>query len=83
MHRACKAGINTPGLNAMATLDRKGNLYITLYTHTRHRMRSLSFKCLDYVLRLRVFHATINLAQSATDTDLFLDIYSSHVPNSS
>jgi hypothetical protein len=83
MHRACKAGINTPRLNAMATLDRKGNLYIPLYTHTRQRMWSLSLKCFDYVLRLRVLHAAINFAQSATDADFLLNIYSFHIPNTS
>jgi hypothetical protein len=47
IHRACKARIDTPGLGAMATLNRKGNLYIPLHTHTGQRTRSLSFKRLD------------------------------------
>jgi hypothetical protein len=74
MHRACKAGINTPGLSAVATLNGKRNLYIPLHTHTRQRTRSLSFKCFDWVLRMRVLHSAINLTQSTTNADLFLNI---------
>jgi hypothetical protein len=83
MHRACETGINTPGLSAVATLNRKRNLYIPLHTHTRQRTRSLSFKCFDWVLRLRVLHSAINFTQSTTDADLFLNIYSFHAPNPS
>jgi hypothetical protein len=83
MHCACKTGINTPGLNAMATLDRKRNLYIPLHTHTRQRTWSFSLKCFEWVFRLRVLHSAIDFAQSTTDADLFLDIYSSHVSNPS
>jgi hypothetical protein len=83
MHRACKAGINTPGLSAVATLNRERNLYIPIDTHTRQRTRSLSFKCLDYVLRLRMLHSAINFTQSAANADLFLNIYSFHASNPS
>jgi hypothetical protein len=78
-HRACKTGIDTPGLSAMATLNRKRNLYILLHVHTRQRTRSLSFKCLDWVLRFRVLYLAVNFTESTTNADLFLNIYSSHV----
>jgi hypothetical protein len=81
MYRACKAGINTPGLRAVATLNRKRNLYIPLHTQTRQRTRSLSFKRLDYVLRLRVLYLAINLTQATANAGLFLNIYSSHASN--
>src|SRR3972149_1649031 len=78
MHRACKARINTPRLRAVATLNRKRNLYIPFHTHTRQRTRSLFFKCLDYVLRLRVLYLAINLTQATANAGLFLNIYYSH-----
>jgi len=52
MHCAGKARIDTPGLDAVATLDRKRNLHIPLYMHTSERTRSLPFQCFDYVLGL-------------------------------
>jgi len=52
MHRAGKTRIDTPGLDALATLDRERDLQILLHMHTRQRTRSLSPKCFDYVLRL-------------------------------
>jgi hypothetical protein len=47
MHRAGKTRINTPRLSTVATLNRKGNLYIPLHTHTGQRTWLLFFKCLD------------------------------------
>jgi hypothetical protein len=78
-HRACKTGINTPGLSAVATLNRERNLHILLHVHTGQRTRSLSFKCLDGILRLRVLYLAVNFTESTTNADLFLNIYSSHV----
>jgi hypothetical protein len=83
LHRTCKAGINTPGLGTVAALNGKGNLYIPLHTHTRQRTGSLSFKCFDWVLRLRVLHSAINFTQSTANADFFLNIYSSHALKSS
>jgi hypothetical protein len=74
MYRACKTRINTPGLSTVATLNGKRNLYIPLHMHTRQRTRSLSFKCFDEVLRLRVLYPAINFTQSTPDADLFLNI---------
>src|SRR4030042_269017 len=45
VHRTCKTRIDTPGLSAVATLNRKRNFYISLDMHTRSRTRSLLFKC--------------------------------------
>jgi hypothetical protein len=78
-HRACKTGINTPGLSAVATLNRKRNLHVPLHTHTGQRTRSLSFECFDGILRLRVLYLAVNFTESTTDADLFLNIDSSHV----
>jgi hypothetical protein len=47
VHRTGKTRVNTPGLGAVATLNRKGNLYIPLHTHTGQRTWGLFFKCLD------------------------------------
>jgi len=79
MHCAGKARIDTPGLDAVATLDRKRNLHIPLHMHTRQRTWSLSSKCLDYVLRLGVLYLAINLAQAAANTGLLLNIYHFHI----
>jgi len=78
-HRTCKTGINTPGLSALATLNRKRNLHVPLHTHTGQRTRSLSFKCFDGILRLRVLYLAVNFTESTTDADLFLNIHSSHL----
>jgi hypothetical protein len=78
-HRARKTGINTPGLSAVATLNRKRNLHVPLHTHTGQRTRSLSLKCFHGILRLRVLYLAVNPTQATTDADLFLNIYSSHV----
>jgi hypothetical protein len=78
IHRACKTGINTPGLSALTTLNRKRNLYISLHAYTRQGTGSFLFECLDYVLRLRVLHLAIDLAQATTNTDLLLNVYSFH-----
>jgi hypothetical protein len=80
-HRACKTGINTPGLNAVAALNRKRNLYIPLHTHTGQSTQSLLFKCFDGILGLRVFYLAVNPTQATTDADLFLNIYSFHASN--
>jgi hypothetical protein len=81
VHRAGKTRINTPWLGAMATLNRKGNLYIPLHTHAGQRTWSFFLKCLDEVLRLGLLHLAINLTQATTNADLFLNIYSFHIPN--
>jgi hypothetical protein len=79
MHCACKTGINTPGLSAMATLNRKRNLHVLLHTHTGQSTRSFLFECFDGILRLRVLYLAVNFTESTTNADLFLNIYSSHV----
>jgi hypothetical protein len=78
-HRACKTGINTPRLSAVATLNRKRNLHVLLHTHTGQSTRSLLFECFDGILRLRVLYLAVNLAESTTNAGLFLNIYSSHL----
>jgi hypothetical protein len=83
VHRAGETRVNTPGLIAVATLDRKGNLYVSLHMYARQRTRSLSSKRFDWVLRLRVLYKAIDFAQSTAHADLFFDIYSSHAVNSS
>jgi hypothetical protein len=80
MHCACKTRINTPRLSAVATLNRKRNLYIPLHMHTRQRTWSLSFKCFDWVFGSRVLDLAINFTKSTTNADFFLNIYSFHAP---
>jgi len=62
MHGACETRVNAPGLSAVATLDGKRNLHVSLHMHARQRTRSLSSKCFDWVLRLRVLYAAIYFA---------------------
>jgi hypothetical protein len=83
MHRACKTRVNTPGLSAVATLDRKRNLYISVHTNTRQRTGSLSSECFDGVLRFRVLYAAIDFAQSTANADILLNIYPAHAVKSS
>jgi hypothetical protein len=81
-HGTGKTRINTPRLVAIATLNGKRNLYIPLHTHAGQRTWRLFLKCLDEVLRLGLLHLTVNLTQATTNADLFLNIYSFHIPNS-
>jgi hypothetical protein len=82
-HRACKTGINTPGLSAVAALNRERNLHVPLHTHTGQSTRSLLLKCFDGILRFRVLYLAVNFTESTTDADLFFNIYSFHVPKPS
>jgi hypothetical protein len=82
-HRACKTGIDTPGLSAVATLNWKRNLHVPLHTHTGQSTRSLLLKCFDGILRLGVLYLAVNFTESTTNADLFLNIYSFHVPKPS
>jgi len=79
IHRACETGINTPGLSAVATLNRKRNLHVPLHTHTGQRTRTLLLKCFDEILRFRVLYPAVDFTESTTNADLFLNTYASHV----
>jgi len=78
VHRAGKARIDTPGLDAVATFDRERNRHIPLYMHTRQRTWSLSPKCLDYVPGSRVLYLAVDFTQSTANASLFFNVQSSH-----
>jgi hypothetical protein len=65
----------------MAALNRKGNLHISLHTHTGQRAWRFFLEGFDEVLRLRLLHLAINATQATANADLFPNIYSFHAPD--
>jgi hypothetical protein len=79
VHRTCKAGINTPGLGAVATLNWKRNLHVPLHTETGQSTRSLFFECFNGVLGFGVLYLAVDSTESAANADLFVNIDCCHV----
>jgi hypothetical protein len=78
MHRACETRVNAPRFSALATLDRKRNLYVPLHVHTRQWTRSLPSECFDEILGLRMLYTAVYFTQATANAHLFFNIYSLH-----